>query len=159
MADLGLLQKAVAGLCDGSFDAAALIADAGQRREESPHYHVTRSQQARSASTRFALAQAAVDRYPSHWAALQQLARAALDVDDLKAAFAALDTAEALQPAQPAVRLMYSRALERAGRLDDSIAVMEALCHPQTVTNRFRLRLQLLRTRRLLRWRAATPLP
>ena len=123
--EIGLLQSLVLSVCDGTFDPAATIRDAWERREQSPQHFAARAERSRRRSQRIALLAEAVRIAPHHVGCLSRLAMELTRAGRFAEALALHGDAVALHPANPGGLVLYSLTLERSGNLKAALAVME----------------------------------
>ncbi len=125
LTELGLLQRLVEAACGGTVDAAAFVAEAVRRREESPQYLIEQASQTRLVSRRIELLEQAVRLAPHHAVALGNLGTALGIAGRHEEAVGRHLEALALEPGQPRALLWYSYTLQRAGEVRGALRVME----------------------------------
>ena len=130
--EIGLLQSTVLSVCDGTFDAAGLIAEAWPRRGQSPQHFLAVAQQTADPTQRIAVLQEAVRVAPHHGGCLSMLAMELSHAGRFDESLALHRQAVALHPTSPGVLVLYSFALEQSGNLAEALAVMENVA---TLTN------------------------
>jgi alpha-beta hydrolase superfamily lysophospholipase len=153
LAQLGLLQRGIAAVCDGRFDGAAFQREAWQRRKQAPQYllNLASATPTWRRSRRIALVRAASQMTPLdagiHCQLGFELGRAGRFEESLASHRHALE----LAPGHPHLTWVYSFSLEASGDLDGAHALMEALVTGTVGAAIYLPRLRKLRAR--ITWR------
>ncbi len=123
--ELGLLPRLVMAACDGTVDTAALVAEARDRRAESPQYLMVQASRTWLVSRRVGLLEAAVRVAPHHAVLLSHLGLALGRAGRHDDAVGRHVEALAKEPSQPRLLEQYSHTLQRVGDLAGALRVME----------------------------------
>ena len=145
--DVGLLQTVVLAVCDGTFDPAATIEEAWQRRDRSLQHFLVQAERAHRPGERLALLTEAVRRSPDDTACLTRLASELRRAGRHAEAAACHERARALDPRHVGQLNLYSAVLERSGDLPGALAVMEDIVQFTNGASFYAGRLEELRKR------------